>query len=415
MAITQCRQFPYKGRKIAACPSGKNTIVGYRADATEVARIRSQWGVDSVNEQEGIVNLFGYIDNDRNKRYDFAGAYDEKIGEGGISNLELLAQSSRDPNFYRQATGSPTSNTTPVNPNEQNTQEGENSTPVNPPATTPVKPKSFLIYPLDMASTKQDRIKFTAVEYLPSGNLQTQQINFPDRKSTQNRRTIGIPVFLPIQASISDQNSADWQGGNLNEIERQAVNLSTGLMNVGTVEQATTLLGTKLTAAVNQIVANNKEVKVALAGEAVGIQNLLGRFGSVLNPNLELLFTGPQLRPFEFQFKLSAREQEEANNIKEIIKFFKKNMAPKGKSGEVFLKAPYTFFIEYMYGENLSTHPGINKIKECALLNCAVDYTPNGTYMTYQDGTMVSYTLSLSFQELEPIYSGDYDTHSIGY
>ena len=41
--------------------------------------------------------------------------------------------------------------------------------------------------------------------------------------------------------------------------------------------------------------------------------------------------------------------------------------------------------------------------------------------MTYPEGTMVSYTLSLQFQELEPVYSRDYDekepgkSHSIGY
>ena len=419
MSVTQCRRFLYKGRRIVSCPSGENTVVGYQATASEVARIKGQWGPESVNEAEGIVNLFGYIKNDKNNRQDFAGAYDDKVGEGGITNLELLAQSSRDPNFYRQATGNTTTNTTPVDPNNQNTQGGNNSTPTTTPTTTPTKPEApFLVYPLDMTNTRQDRIKFTAVEYQSSGNINTQQITFPDRKGIGKRNIIGKPVFLPIQASISDQNSADWQGGNLNEIERQAVNLSTGLMNAATLEAATTVLGNNMTKAMSEIVRSNKEIKVALAGEAVSIQNLLGRFGSVLNPNLELLFTGPQLRPFEFQFKMSAREREEANNIKEIIKFFKKNMAPKGKSGEVFLRAPYTFFIEYQYGDlknGLVEHQGINKIKECALLNCAVDYTPNGTYMTYQDGTMVSYTLSLSFQELEPIYSGDYDTHSIGY
>lgn len=420
MSITQCRRFPYKGRKIVSCPSGENTIVGYQTTAAEVARIKAQWGSDSVNEAEGIVNLFGYIKNDKNNRQDFAGAYDDKVGEGGITNLELLAQSTKDPNFYRQSTGNTTANTTPVNPNNQNTQGGESSTQTTTPTTTtPAKTEApFLVYPLDMTKTAQDRIKFTAVEYLSSGDINNQQITFPDRKSVGKRTIIDKPVFLPIQASISDQNSADWQGGNLNEIERQAVNLSTGLMNAETIPKATEILSGNITQATDRIVKSSKEIKVALAGEAVSIQNLLGRFGSVLNPNLELLFTGPQLRPFEFQFKLSAREQAEANNIKEIIKFFKKNMAPKGKSGEVFLRAPYTFFIEYQYGDlknGLIEHPGINKIKECALLNCSVDYTPNGTYMTYQDGTMVSYTMSLSFQELEPIYSGDYDTHPIGY
>lgn len=422
MATTKCRNFPYKGRIILSCPSGENTIVGYKASAAEVARIKQQWGPESVNEEEGIVNLVAYLNNDKNNRQDFAGAFDDRIGEGGISNITLLGQINDDPNFYRQATGNTTSNTTPTDPNEQNTQGGNSSSPTTAPPTTPATPKAFLVYPLAMANTKQDRIKFTAVRYLATGNLDTLKIIPQNRKSQGTRETIGQPVFLPIQSSITDQNSADWQGGNLNYIDQQLINLSGAAMNAQSYDDLVRGVSKSLSQVFSDIKSSSKEIKVALAEQAVGVTGLLGRFGTVLNPNLELLFTGPQLRPFEFQFKMSAREKKEADTIKEIINFFKKNMAPRGKSGEIFLRAPNTFFIEYQYGnpdptvQDLTEHQGINKIKECALLNCAVDYTPNGTYMTYQDGTMVSYTLSLSFQELEPIYSGDYDDkHSIGY
>ena len=34
---------------------------------------------------------------------------------------------------------------------------------------------------------------------------------------------------------------------------------------------------------------------------------------------------------------------------------------------------------------------------------------PENSYMTYEDSSMVSYSLSLSFQELEPIFNSDYD------
>ena len=54
-------------------------------------------------------------------------------------------------------------------------------------------------------------------------------------------------------------------------------------------------------------------ILASLAGEAVGVQGLLSRAtGTVLNPNLELLFQGPQLRPFTFQFRLSPRKATEA-------------------------------------------------------------------------------------------------------
>ena len=58
----------------------------------------------------------------------------------------------------------------------------------------------------------------------------------------------------------------------------------------------------------------------------------------------------------------------------------------------------------------------INKIKECALIGFDVNYTPQGSYMTYEDGTMASYNITLAFKELVPIYYEDYKPdHPIGF
>jgi hypothetical protein len=88
-------------------------------------------------------------------------------------------------------------------------------------------------------------------------------------------------------------------------------------------------------------------------------------------------------------------------------------MSVKTSSSNVFLKAPNIFKIQYQTfntnGDEI-LHPSLNIIKECALKSCDVQYTPDGTYMTYDDPfrTMTSYQLSLSFGELDPIYDSDY-------
>jgi hypothetical protein len=56
----------------------------------------------------------------------------------------------------------------------------------------------------------------------------------------------------------------------------------------------------------------------------------------------------------------------------------------------------------------------------CALQSCTVDYTPMGTYMTFNDPEktfpMFMYRITLQFKELTPIYSSDYsDSHDIGF
>jgi len=45
-----------------------------------------------------------------------------------------------------------------------------------------------------------------------------------------------------------------------------------------------------------------------------------------------------------------------------------------------------------------------------ALLNMAVNYTGAGTYATYDNTAPVHMKVNLSFQELNPIYSEDYET-----
>lgn len=344
-----------------------------------------------------------------NKNYPFVG---RTLGVPGVRNSSGIQQPPKPADPAPAAPGSPP----PGTPSPDGPSSSPVSTGAKPSVPQPQNTSMIAVYPLKMDATQQDRIKFTALEYIASGDLSTGKIEQRNRTSNlQGKKPLGH-VFLPIQASITDANSVDWQGAGLNEIEKSAVNLSSALMNAQTKEAVDTELGKSTKDALNKIIASSKEIKVALAGEAVGIQNLLGRFGSVLNPNLELLFSGPQLRPFEFRFQMSAREQDEAVNIKNIINFFKKNMAPRTTEGNIFLKAPNTFLIEYKYKGANEKHPGINQIKECALLNCSVDYTPLGTYMTYDDGTMVSYAMTLSFQELEPIYDKDYqDGHGIGY
>ena len=37
-----------------------------------------------------------------------------------------------------------------------------------------------------------------------------------------------------------------------------------------------------------------------------------------------------------------------------------------------------------------------------------VDYTPNGQYSTYEDGSMTAYQITMNFQEIAPIYNDDY-------
>ena len=270
-------------------------------------------------------------------------------------------------------------------------------------------------YPSDLASNRQDRIKFT-MKTSEGSVISTKNIGkaFSRRGGTD----IGGSVTLPIQPSISDDNTVDWSGATLNPILAYAAGASIALQSSADIgERIGDIMGT-ISKELKDYKKNKNisdAMKVFFAQEAVGVQGLLSRAtGAVLNPNLELLFNGPSLRPFGFTFKMSPRDDKEAIQVKNIIRFFKQGMAVKRGENAIFLKSPNVFDIKYQTYDKKEgkeiPHPSIGRIKTCALMGCSVDYAPDNTYMTFDDDdrTMTSYQMTLRFSELDPIYESDY-------
>lgn len=278
-------------------------------------------------------------------------------------------------------------------------------------------------YPLSIKNNKQDVIRFS----IKKPGKVTFNPRFGEKTITRTYNQTFGSVTLPIQPTISDSNTVDWSGLQLNALEAYAAGASINLASSKTPTELFDKGGFMLKDIVSKITTDKKyqtALNVAIAQEAVGIQGLLSRAtGGILNPNLELLFNGPQLRAFSFTFKMSPRSEKEATQVRNIIRFFKQGMSVKRTSSEVFLKSPHVFDVEYKtYDVNgvEKKHPSINKIKTCALIGCDVDYTPDGTYMTFNDParTMTSYQISLRFSELEPVYDNDYNVFAnddVGY
>jgi hypothetical protein len=269
--------------------------------------------------------------------------------------------------------------------------------------------KSFpnCVYPLDLGKTKQDVIKFTMLEYVPKDFSNT---NFAFSDRSEDRKGIGT-VILPIPGGIQDTNSVQWAGQNMNALEAGLADLALSGITGG----ADGFFG-NLQQQAEKLRGNSGEVSTALAtafagaASGTGGQLLTRTTGAVINPNLELLFSGPALRTFSFQFKLNARERLESKEIVKIIRFFKQGSAAQKSKSHLFLKSPHTFAIQYLHrGPEGDDNPFMNKIKECALQSVAVNYTPEGNYATFDDGAMTSYELTLQFSELEPVFNNDYE------
>ena len=131
-------------------------------------------------------------------------------------------------------------------------------------------------------------------------------------------------------------------------------------------------------------------------------------FGRAANPYLEVLFQGPELRTFTYNFTFAPKSKEEQDEVHKIIKLFRFHQAPEHRSDHsMFLGLPSEFDIHYMYqgsaeGEESGENQFYNKIATCVLQNVNVDYTP-GKVASHQSGAPVLIKMSLTFLETEMI------------
>ena len=269
-----------------------------------------------------------------------------------------------------------------------------------------------LRYP-ETLNQNQDKLKISILKFAPK---KFSGLSFAER-STFTERILGS-VLLPVPNAVNDANSCSWGQDTMNAAQIAASDIAMKTITEGA--------GAGLSATEKSIAGVGKEggadAKDAIAqyftGQATGVKGILARTkGQVINPNMELIFNGPQLRPFNFTFKMSPRDERESITIKKIIRMFKQSMAPARSESSLFLKAPNTYKLQFLEG-SAREHKFLPKIKECAMTGFNVNYTPDGNYATYRNSAMVAVELSFSFQELEPIFNNDYENDgdaSIGF
>jgi len=132
-------------------------------------------------------------------------------------------------------------------------------------------------------------------------------------------------------------------------------------------------------------------IKAALAaagakgiGELFGAQTtakvglFLGTGGAVVNPRMEMMYTSPNFREFNFEFMFYPRDEREALEVQNIIERLRFHQAPEldESSNGLLLIAPSEFEIEFYYAGQIN--PNVPQMTRCVLANISVNYAPNG-------------------------------------
>ena len=360
-----------------------------------------------------------------------------------IVEKNLGVTTEQDKKALNTATGSGAAkNTAPINPEDkkdqtaptQNQKNAVNKENASFRDGTRLSYSQKMTYPLDLKSELQDVIKFSILEYSPSLSKENQQASptgqFGSSKSrsvqlegggVKGSKIIGV-ITLPIPARIGDSNTVDWKSDTLGPLDQELAKLAQGFFDGG-VEGA----GKSIDKTGKDVQGATKSGDLSAAIKSIfltqGINASAAKraYGSVINNNVELLFDGPSLRTHSFSFLFYPRDPKEAIMVRKIIRAFKQSMSVKRSESSLLLKPPHTFAIQYMTSKEGKsvTHPYLTRFKECALTSCNVDYTPDGTYMTYggDEKSMTAYSMGLTFSELEPIFDDEYgeDDDNVGF
>jgi hypothetical protein len=285
-----------------------------------------------------------------------------------------------------------------------------------------------LKYPENLSLKTQDVIKFTILQYKPSlaGGQTEQTGRIVDLNGIVKGTTVLGSITLPIPAGINDDNVVGWSMDEMNDIQEMAGKLAGAVLDGDMKKAGEVVDGASKTATSNDASSLIKGYFTNMATQSSGLAKRTQ--GATPNNNQELLFGSPGLRRFSFQFSFYPRGPKEAIIVRKIIRTFKQSMSVKRSETSLLLKSPHTFAIQYMTSKDgkAVAHPYLNRFKECALTSCSVDYTPEGTYMTYSsrgnpDGdekSMTAYKMTLQFGELEPLFDDEYgesDYDNVGF
>tara|TARA_B100000131_G_scaffold32788_2_gene30446 strand:+ start:4190 stop:5092 length:903 start_codon:yes stop_codon:yes gene_type:complete len=283
-------------------------------------------------------------------------------------------------------------------------------------------------YPNSQLERDSDFLEVKVVEYKAPGfdiGSDTQALSLGN-SSKALKGNIENPlgyIFLPIPESIQDSNGASWGEDSINGLAAAGFNMSKKAIEKGNVFKALGGLFRDAGSTFKDIAVDGSSMNMATTWFASEAMNTLGAntsvggllarsSGQILNPNTELLFNGVELRGFNFDFDFAPRDERESETIKRIIRTFKINMSARNSSKDsstngLFIKSPNVFQLKYKTGSG--DHQFLHQFKPMALRNMAVNYTGSGTYATYDDATPVHLKLSLTFQELNPVYAEDYE------
>lgn len=262
-----------------------------------------------------------------------------------------------------------------------------------------------LQYPRDLGSTTKGHVvKFSINEIQPTGYEENKEYKLPSITEPQDvwssikklaggetkvnqtlkpkKKRVVSTISLYMPDTVNFQYNSGYSNLTLLDVAKETAGAVSNVPLISRIGKAASL-GISL--------AQSQAAKLALSTQ-----------GLAINPQQQLLFDGIDFRSYQLAFTFTPYSQQEAEDVKRIIKMFRTHAAPQIVTGGagMFFVPPSTFDIQFILNgkENIN----ITRVAESVIESIDVNYAPNG-WSTHPDGAPVQTTLTMNFKEIELI------------
>lgn len=280
-----------------------------------------------------------------------------------------------------------------------------------------------LKYPANIDGSR-DFIKFTIGKYEPpvatgGASVASYVSDLPELS--------GDAIVLNMPSDIGSSFTGAWAGKSTTGLAQAALSGVRGLGNLAKASDFQNKLNTLNTdlqgnLGTNLMGAGVEDVVKFLGdtlGQAPGLGSNLGAndflqiaSGTIINPNTELFYGGPELRTHGYSFKLIPQSKVEAENIRQIVERFQQACLPKkgtslfGAKIRNFIPVPEVCQIQFC-GAGGGENKNLPKYKTSAFTSVSASYITDGQYMSFRDGEPIGINLTITLKELKLVYRDD--------
>jgi hypothetical protein len=230
-------------------------------------------------------------------------------------------------------------------------------------------------------------------------------------KNQTTRTKDSIVLYMPDTVQFS--STQGYENLDLGGLAGQAGKIGASILKGEEVNVG----GAVVAAAVNAGI--KKLGELSNSGDAAKAAAFLAT-GGIVNPQLELLYTAPNFRSFNYEFMFYPRSEQEALEVQNIIERLRFHQAPEldKSTANVLLIPPSEFEIMFFY--NGRKNPNIPNMTRCVLESIDVNYAPNG-WSAYEmpgesspaigrTGMPTAIQLTLGFKETQFLTKRDFRT-----